>query len=110
MRPGLAMSRSIGDSDMMGVIAEPIVHVLDVRQLVHEDDQILCISATDGLTDCIPPQELAESLANAFHGKDGDSLTTTAQDLLLRAAQVWKTKTGGLYRDDITIVACHIEY
>lgn len=109
-RPGLAMSRSIGDSDMIGVIAEPIVHVLDVRQLVHEEDQIICISATDGLADCIPPPELAESLASAFHGKDGDSLTAAVQDLLLRAAQVWKTKTGGLYRDDITIVACRIEY
>jgi serine/threonine protein phosphatase PrpC len=108
-RPGVAMSRSIGDSDMIGVIAEPIVNVLDMSQLVDEENRILCISATDGMTDCIPPPELAESLANAFHGKDGHALTA-AQDLVLRAAKVWKTKTGGLYRDDITIVACSIEY
>jgi serine/threonine protein phosphatase PrpC len=110
MRPGLAMSRSIGDSDMIGVIAEPIVHVLDMRQLVaDEENHFLCISATDGMSDCIPPTEVAGSLANAFHGNDCDSLIA-AQDLVLRAAQVWKTKTGGLYRDDITIVACSIEY
>ena len=31
---GLAMSRSIGDWDMVGVIAEPIVDVLDLRNIV----------------------------------------------------------------------------
>jgi hypothetical protein len=105
------MSRSIGDHDMIGVIAEPIVDILDIHQLFAEEEQnhILCISATDGMTDCIPPMELAASLANAFYGKDGDP-PNVAQDLVRRAAQVWKIKTGGLYIDDITIVACNIEY
>jgi serine/threonine protein phosphatase PrpC len=111
LRPGIAMSRSIGDHDMIGVIAEPIVDILDIRQLSEGEEQthILCISATDGMTDCIPPMELAESLANAFYGKDGNQLKV-AHDLVQCAAQVWKTKTGGLYRDDITIVACNMEY
>jgi serine/threonine protein phosphatase PrpC len=113
LRPGIAISRSIGDHDMIGVIAEPIVDILDIHQLFAGEQQqqqnhILCISATDGMTDCIPPMELAESFAAAFYGqKDGDHFNV-AQDLVRRAAQVWKTKTGGLYRDDVTIVACNI--
>ena len=128
---GLAMSRSIGDWEMVGVIAEPIVDVLDLQELIANattmgddatcraadelcqakcirDIHVFCISATDGMMDYVTPQELATSFANAFYQPDSPHPLTVAEDLILAAANGWNVETGGEYRDDIAIAASKV--
>jgi serine/threonine protein phosphatase PrpC len=117
-KPGIAMSRSIGDCDMIGVIATPHVHVFDVQQLLldHDDDDatdcfLLLLLATDGITDCISPTKLATTLGGVVCNNTNDITDSVQgaavlQDLMHQAANVWKHKTSASYRDDMTIVVC----
>lgn len=127
---GLAMSRSIGDWDMVGVIAEPIVDVVDLNtinfpsKIDHEtcsttanencqatsvlasnDISVFAISATDGMMDYLLPQELSTMIARAFCDADGPHPLTAIEDAILQAAKAWNHDMGGEYRDDIVIVA-----
>jgi serine/threonine protein phosphatase PrpC len=117
---GLAMSRSIGDWDMIGVVAEPLVEVISFNSLFcvdaeneHEscktttDDiqgNLFVVTATDGMMDYIQPQEIAESFASAFFKKEIHPLNV-AEDLIHLAAQGWETEMAGQYRDDIAVAA-----
>ena len=117
---GLAMSRSIGDWDMIGVVAEPLVEVISLQDIVQcaekdietcmavSDDRtranVFVVSATDGMMDYIDPQEIAESFANAFFQGGGHPLNV-AEDLIFLAANGWETETRGTYRDDIAVAA-----
>ena len=124
---GLAMSRSIGDWNIVGVTAEPIVDVLDLRQVVAnvvasvEEDPateetcvpsehvfVFAISATDGLMDYVQPDELADAFAHAFYRKDSPHPLTVAEDMILEAAKGWNREMEGQYRDDIAIAASKI--
>lgn len=121
----LAMSRSIGDWEIVGVIAEPIIDVIDVRELVAntvansatsgdgtcvaaEHVHVFAMSATDGMMDYLRPQELAASFADSFYGQDGPHPLTVAEDLILKAAKAWNNEMGGQYRDDIAVAASKI--
>ena len=89
---GLAMSRSIGDWEAPGVTAEPIVDVLDLKELYQtvlagkdefdcdnnneasiecgpSDVNIFIVSASDGLMDFVTPQAIMEKFAPALFGK-----------------------------------------
>lgn len=86
---GLAMSRSIGDWDAPGVTAEPIVDVLDLRELANtvlkSKDEFDCdaaeiecgptavnffiVAATDGLMDFVTQETVAESVGVTFFGR-----------------------------------------
>jgi serine/threonine protein phosphatase PrpC len=118
-KPGIAMSRSIGDCDMIGVIATPHVHVFDVQQLLLLDNDndatdccfLLLLLATDGITDCISPTKLATTLGGVVCNNTNDitdsvQCAAVLQDLMHQAANVWKHKTSASYRDDMTIVVC----
>lgn len=122
---GLAMSRSIGDWDIVGVIAEPIIDVIDVRELVAkavansatsdvetcvaaEHVHVFAMSATDGMMDYLRPLELAASFADSFYRQDGPHPLTVAEDLILKAAKGWNNAMGGQYRDDIAVAASKI--
>jgi len=110
-KPGVAMSRSIGDRDMIGVIPEPLVDVLDMRELLcnngdAEDSYILSVCATDGMSDCIRPMELVQSVATVFSDEKNKNPAQAIKDLMCTAVNVWRKRTGGSYRDDITLVAC----
>ena len=112
-KPGVAMSRSIGDRDMIGVISEPLVDILDINELVTNNDNdkncyILVISTTDGMTDCMTPMELAVTMADAFSSDETNPIQKI-KELVCRAANMWNERSGGSYRDDITIVACKTE-
>lgn len=129
---GLAMSRSIGDWEMVGVIAEPIVDVLDLRQVIANatnmindectdtkdetcvvtdpsDVYIFAVSATDGMMDYVTPQRVATAFAQAFYQQDdGPHPLTVAEDLILAAAKGWNVEMNGEYRDDIAVAASKI--
>jgi serine/threonine protein phosphatase PrpC len=115
---GLAMSRSIGDWDMIGVVAEPLVEVIHTNSLFcidseHEtceaqsDDissNLFVVSATDGMMDYIDPQTIAEAFARSFFKGEMHPLNV-AEDLIYQAAKGWETDMEGTYRDDIALAA-----
>lgn len=128
---GLAMSRAIGDEDVVGVIATPTVQVLDLSLIIETASQI-CVendeaaeetscmstekdkihvfscSATDGLMDYTSPRDVAEAFATAFYRNDGPHPLTVAEDLILQAARGWNEEMDGQYRDDIAVAAMKI--
>jgi len=126
MQSGLAMSRSIGDWEVgkLGVIPNPIVHVIDIPQLVQaqlyqgapkkqappvEDDvHIFAVSATDGMMDFISPEAISHALVSSLYGKDGPHLLTTLEQLIYIAAQRWEQSKEGRYRDDIAVAVAQI--
>jgi len=121
MLSGLAMSRSIGDWEVgkVGVIPDPIVHVVDIPELVEaqlkedsspsEDDvHIFAVSATDGMMDFISPEAIGHALAASLYGKEGPHLLTTLEQLIYIAAQRWEQSRQGRYRDDIAVAVSQI--
>jgi serine/threonine protein phosphatase PrpC len=129
---GLAMSRSIGDwaAGKMGVIPDPIVHVLDIDTLVStelygmdeknptesyevdargqaiatEDDvYIFAVSATDGMMDYLHEDEIAKILAHSLFEDAGAHPISACEHLVFAAAQAWQQAKQGRYRDDIAI-------
>jgi serine/threonine protein phosphatase PrpC len=118
IQSGLAMSRSIGDWEVgqFGVIPDPIVHVIDVPELVQselqkqagDDVHIFAVSATDGIMDFISPEAIAHALALSMYGHDGPHLLTTLEQLIYIAAQRWEQSKQGRYRDDIALAVTQI--
>jgi serine/threonine protein phosphatase PrpC len=130
---GLAMSRSIGDweAGKLGVIAEPIVDVLHVPDVVanarrkatkppqandnpqeaaaetadsDEDDvYVFCVSATDGMMDFLSEDDVARVVAHALYESDGPHPITACERLVYAAANAWQQSKQGRYRDDIAI-------
>ena len=94
---GLAMSRSLGDSDWkeMGVTAEPIVDVVSIGSL----GTAFVVAASDGLWDLRRMEFLAQRLMTDLYEQDTEkSLPVTLAQLVDRIAP----KKG--YRDDISVV------
>ena len=98
----LAMSRSLGDWEWggVGVTPEPIIDVLDLRNL---SEHAFVLAASDGMWDARPsPHFFANVFAETYR---------QGQDPLRQCYQVideisLNNKTG--YRDDITIVAAKL--
>jgi len=113
---GLAMSRSIGDWDAksVGVIAEPIVGVVDLEEV---EGEIYVLSASDGLWDKSEEQEVLEMMGRSLFpelagdgiGIIGPTPLEAAALLVNAAAENWNDITWGpTYRDDITLVAARV--
>lgn len=135
---GLAMSRSIGDWEAPGVTAEPIVDVLDLRELAKivmagkeefdcEAEGVECgppdinffiVSATDGLLDFVEPHIISDKVGVTFFGRpdlqDRQSglgsghAHLAAEELIYAAAKGWHDEMKGSYRDDITIAVSKV--
>ena len=128
----LAMSRSIGDWEMIGAIAEPIVKIIDISAVIKaeieeanagcsEDEEycpgsikaehisIFAVSATDGMMDYIEPEHLAGAFATTFYRTTGPHPLVMCEDLILIAAKGWYDEMGGQYRDDIAVAAARIK-
>ena len=129
---GLAMSRSIGDweAGKVGVIPDPIVDVLSVKDLVSfdgaeetcsvtaegeqtcfqasEDIEVFAISATDGLLDFLPVDAIAGHVAKGLYAEDGPHLITACEELIRAAAGGWEQAKQGRYRDDIAIAVSRL--
>lgn len=132
---GLAMSRSIGDwaAGKLGVIPDPIVHVLDVDAVVasqlnaappkqasslfdiditgrmsssgvaEDDVYVFAVSATDGIMDYISEDQIAGVLAHSLFSPSGVHPISACEHLIFAAAQAWHQAKQGRYRDDISI-------
>ena len=117
---GLAMSRSIGDWEVgkLGVIPDPIVDIVDIEQVVHDqlkngginddDVYIFAVSATDGLMDYTTPEAVAQTVATSMYDKDGPHLLTALETQIYVSAAGWEKAKRGEYRDDIAISVSEI--
>lgn len=94
---GLAMSRSIGDSEwkLVGVTAEPLVDVIDISNQMHS----FLVAASDGLWDLRRPQFFAKQFGESFYGGGRDPMVACMETIL----QVSPRKKKW-YRDDITVI------
>jgi serine/threonine protein phosphatase PrpC len=107
---GMAMSRTLGDWDAgrVGVIPNPTVHVMDMKDLIHqmqwsesEDDvYIFAVSASDGMMDYMDARTIAKILVPALFQTEGSHPLTACEELIHLAADQWQQD---VYRDDIVI-------
>mmetsp|Transcript_24060 Transcript_24060/g.58902 ORF Transcript_24060/g.58902 Transcript_24060/m.58902 type:complete len:137 (+) Transcript_24060:526-936(+) len=99
---GLAMARSLGDHAVkpIGVIAEPVVTIHDVRP---EDDFV--ILATDGVWEFISSDEAVQLVARNL----ASGATKACQALIEAAAAKWHDEEGD-YRDDITALVVRLRH
>ncbi|CAB9503929.1 Protein phosphatase 2C [Seminavis robusta] len=116
----LSMSRSIGDWQFtpLGVIADPIVDVLDLKELVenemssdgddeNNDDDVcvfaVCVSDGMMIESNDEAEVVASELATSLFSDDGHYPLSSCQHLITRTAAVWDKRNKGKFRDDITI-------
>ena len=130
---GLAMSRSLGDWGVKGVTAEPLVDILDLREIIRtaltkkaetcsrekydekeqycealdtSDIHVFASSISDGMMDYLSPDDIGKVLAEAFFDQDSDLHPhSAAEKLINEAAKGWEVEFGGEYRDDIAIAS-----
>ena len=98
--PGLAMSRSVGDSvaTSVGVTNEPEFY----SKILKKDDKFI-ILASDGLWEFTSSKEAVEIVGNAL---DAGFSQTSCERLVKEAVKRWKSKDGGI--DDITVLVIFI--
>jgi serine/threonine protein phosphatase PrpC len=101
---GLAMSRSIGDSEWsaVGVTAEPIVNKVTIKDLVSANPNtknIFVVSASDGLFDMRQPEFIANYFAQSFYGPSIIHPLVACKNLL----QLVNHDDPTRYQDDITV-------
>jgi serine/threonine protein phosphatase PrpC len=94
--PGLAMSRSFGDSvaHSVGVSCEA-----EIIETVLTKDEIMIISGSDGIWEFLSNQEVAE-IVYPFYNLGAPE--AAANELVKRASQKWKSEESVV--DDITCV------
>ena len=94
--PGLAMSRSFGDSEgeNLGIIAEPEVK----EYLIKKDDKALII-ASDGLWEYTSNEEVVDIVKKLWEQKDVDKIVN---ELYKASIENWKKENCNI--DDITII------
>ena len=94
--PGLAMSRSFGDSEgqSIGIIAEPEVK----EYLIKKEDKVLII-ASDGLWEYTTNEDVVNVIKNCWEKKDANVINN---ELYKIAIENWKKENCNI--DDITII------
>jgi serine/threonine protein phosphatase PrpC len=100
----LAMSRSLGDVEgkQLGYLtAEPDVRVLDLNGQYQRDEYVFVVVASDGVLDVINKQSLIQQLVQALRS---NTLPEACKRLMNQAVQGWNEMTGGVYRDDVTLM------
>eukprot|EP00933_Yihiella_yeosuensis_P074750 TRINITY_DN8378_c0_g1_i3.p1 TRINITY_DN8378_c0_g1~~TRINITY_DN8378_c0_g1_i3.p1 ORF type:complete len:421 (+),score=93.91 TRINITY_DN8378_c0_g1_i3:127-1389(+) len=98
IKPGLAMSRAIGDlyaQKACGVICEPVVTNLELT----EDDRFFML-CSDGVWEFITPEEAVETVSRYGPNEAKDA----AEALAKEAWDRWMKEEGGEVVDDITAV------
>lgn len=99
---GLAMSRSLGDWEWkaVGVIAEPIVDIVDLTDV----NNALLLTASDGLWDMRRPFFFADRFSDSFYRPQGKHPLLTCQDVI----KIASPKDETVYRDDISVLAIRL--
>uniref|UniRef100_A0A7S1FPF6 PPM-type phosphatase domain-containing protein n=1 Tax=Corethron hystrix TaxID=216773 RepID=A0A7S1FPF6_9STRA len=115
---GLAMSRSIGDRDAKdyGVVAEPIVGIVDLSS-IGKEVEVAVIAASDGLWDMVEETIVLQTMGRSFYQGESQkdvlpSPLVAATQLILEAGINWRDDTisrGFVYRDDISLIGTKIK-
>lgn len=78
-----------------------------------KDVKIFAISATDGLLDYLPEQDIMRHAGKGLYETKGTEGTRhpllSCEDLIYAAAQGWEKDKGGRYRDDIAMAVVDLE-
>lgn len=108
----LGMSRSIGDNShgRVGVIAEPIIDVLNLDEMLYlksgerkENIELFVVTSSDGMYDHRQPQFVAAHFAECFFVNDGNPIVESANIIDLATP-----KDPKRYLDDMTVMALRI--
>jgi serine/threonine protein phosphatase PrpC len=116
----LGMSRSVGDwsHGKVGVVAEPIIHVMDLfedefifptpRDQDNNDDNIglFVVAGSDGLFDRRRPQYVAEQYSKCFFGNQDEKCHPVIKTAEIIDSAVPKIST--VYHDDITAMVLRV--
>lgn len=98
----LGMSRSIGDWYFTGVIAEPIINVINIETLKERHlDELFVVSSSDGLYDHRQPFFVATRFASTFSGKNNMHIMEQCKNVF----DLSTPKQENRYRDDITVMS-----
>jgi len=109
----LGMSRAVGDWSHgdVGVIAEPVIDVLKLDELVYDnqgtrkhDIELFVVTSSDGLYDHKKPAFVANLLAQSFFVKGGDHPIVQCAKIIDLATP----QNPQRYRDDITVMALRV--
>ena len=98
--PGLAVSRSLGDSvaESVGVISEPEIIVKDLDSTVK-----YIVLASDGVWDYLSGDDIIDIVTPFFlRGDPGNA----AKEIVSEATKMWEK--DGIERDDITVIVSFI--
>ena len=98
--PGLAVSRSLGDSvaESVGVISEPEIIVKDLDSTVKH-----IVLAYDGVWDYLSGDDIIDIVTPFFlRGDPGNA----AKEIVSEATKMWEK--DGIERDDITVIVSFI--
>mmetsp|Transcript_11649 Transcript_11649/g.24056 ORF Transcript_11649/g.24056 Transcript_11649/m.24056 type:complete len:446 (+) Transcript_11649:136-1473(+) len=92
--PGLAMSRSLGDSilDELGVLPTPEVTVRDIKA-----KDLFVVMASDGVWQVMSNEEVARTVEGA-----AGQARRACEAIYAEAATRWEQEATGPYRDDIS--------
>mmetsp|Transcript_4868 Transcript_4868/g.9278 ORF Transcript_4868/g.9278 Transcript_4868/m.9278 type:complete len:425 (-) Transcript_4868:1057-2331(-) len=108
----LGMSRAIGDwsHGKVGVIAEPIIHALDLVDYDAKDDNLgfFVVAGSDGLFDRRRPQYVAEQYSKCLFGSDQETLSCHP---VIKTAELIDSavpKKSTVYHDDITAMVLRV--
>ena len=98
--PGLAVSRSLGDSvaEGVGVISEPEIMVKDI-----DGTAKYVVLASDGVWDYLNGEDIIDIVTPFFLRGDPEN---AAKEIVSEATRMWET--DGIERDDITVVVAFI--
>merc|ERR1739844_814644 len=96
-----AAERAKGSST--GAIEECKDSLTSSQDTIGGDVEVFAVSATDGLLDFIPVEEIAKTVANSLYVKEGPHPLSACESLITTAASAWWKAKNGRYRDDIAI-------
>jgi serine/threonine protein phosphatase PrpC len=129
----IPMSRAIGDWDIPGVTADPIVHVRSIDDFVSvamnsyanefcssaaddeecpmpSDVKMFAFSVTDGdvFLQAMDTADIAHVYAASFFVKDNPHPHTASEYVLVKAAHWWDQLTNEEFRDDMAMAAMKV--
>ena len=113
----LAMSRSLGDNEVPGVIAQPLIGTIDITPYARKDSEkgLFVVAFTDGLIGMrshMTAQQIAQRIGQSLYGSHSDGEGKVQDPAILACEELIREASGEIgssllhsqYRDDMTIV------
>lgn len=104
IKPGLAISRSIGDEDAtkIGVICEPDFCYKSIKR-----DMNFIVIASDGIWEFLDNKKVCEIVKNYYKNNNNENIENhVAEELVKQSRKIWDER--GLEIDDITAIVIYL--